>query len=109
MKEIAYKFARWEVPALEELKSSKVYQLKQKCMNGEKLSRDEKNWITKNVSNNTFSKSGIPLMGWFFSFRDYLKRFIIKQYGCWSEYYAFDRTALRHVVYGRIDEIVDVA
>ena len=109
MKEMAYKFVTWEVPALEELKESKVYQLKQKCMNGEKLSREEKNWISEKVFHNTFSKHSIPLQGWLFGFKDYLKRFVIKQYGCWFEYYAFDKTALRYVVCGRIDEIIEVS
>jgi hypothetical protein len=109
MKEMAYKFVTWEVPALEELKESKVYQLKQKCMNGEKLSREEKNWISEKVFHNAFSKHSIPLQGWLFGFKDFLKRYIINQYGSWFEYYAFDKTALRHVVCGRIDEIIEVS
>lgn len=109
MNEIAYKFVNWDVPTLEEMKNAKVYQLKEKCLNGEKLSREEKNWITEEVHSNIYSKHSIPLMGWMFSFKNFLRRFIVNQYGNWCEYYAFDKTALRHVIYGRIDEIVEVS
>ena len=43
--------------------------------------------------------------GWVFDFKPYLRRFVYKQYGGWSEAYAPNKTALRKVVYGRIDEI----
>ncbi|WP_259655307.1 hypothetical protein [Sphingobacterium sp. UME9] len=41
-KAIATKFVRHEVPDLEALKSSKVYQLREKLNKGERLSRAEK-------------------------------------------------------------------
>jgi hypothetical protein len=46
------------------------------------------------------------LMGWSYDFRPYLKRFIVKQYGSWQDYYAPNKTALRSSIYGRIEEIV---
>ena len=108
MSTLAYKFVKWEVPALEQLKESKVYQLKQKLMNGEKLTRDEKNWITQKVREGMWTKSGICLQGWYFDFSAILKTYVVKQYDSWYEYRATDKTALRKMLYGRIKKIVEV-
>lgn len=61
MAAIATKFALWEVPALDTLKDAKAYILRQKVNNKEKLSREEKNWISYQVNHNTYFKSGIPV------------------------------------------------
>jgi hypothetical protein len=42
-------------------------------------------------------------------FEDVLRRFVIKQYGDWREVWATDKTAIRHITMGRIDEIVEIA
>ena len=49
MTQIAMKFVQWDVPELEKLKDSRVYQLREQLDNGDKLSREDKNWITRNV------------------------------------------------------------
>ena len=67
---IATKFVAWEVPSLENLQGSKVYGLRTKLNNGEKLSREEKDWLTRNVNSNTYFKSAVPLQGWMFDFSD---------------------------------------
>ena len=106
---IATKFAKWDVPGLDTLKSSKVYQLREKVNAGEKLSRDEKNWIVENVNRNSyFIKNAIPLGGYRFDFSDILKTYIVKQYGSYQEYRAIDKTSLRAMIYGRIDKIIEV-
>ncbi len=43
------KFVQWDVPELEKLKGCRVYQLREQLDNGDKLSREDKNWITRNV------------------------------------------------------------
>lgn len=48
------------------------------------------------------------LMGWLYDFRNHLKRYVVKQYGQWTEYYAPNKTLLRKAIYGRIDEIVEL-
>jgi hypothetical protein len=48
------------------------------------------------------------LMGYLYDFKPYLKRFIYKQYGSWQEAYAPNKTTLRKVIYGRIDEIIEL-
>ena len=105
---IATKFVAWEVPSLENLQGSKVYGLRTKLNNGEKLSREEKDWLTRNVNSNTYFKSAILLQGWMFDFSDILRTYIVKQYGHWAEYKATDKTALRSFLYGRIDSIVEL-
>ncbi|GAA6257208.1 hypothetical protein F070042J6_30600 [Bacteroides sp. f07] len=105
---IATKFVTWEVPSLENLQRSKVYGLRTKLNNGEKLSREEKDWLTRNVNSNTYFKGAVPLQGWKFDFSDILRTYIVKQYGYWAEYKATDKTALRSFLHGRIDSIVEL-
>ena len=108
MAAIATKFALWEVPALDTLKDAKAYILRQKVNNKEKLSREEKNWISYQVNHNTYFTSGIPVRGWRFDFSDILKTFLVNQYGCWYEYKSIDKTALRNFLHGRINKIVQI-
>ena len=49
MTQIAMKFVQWDVPELEKLKDSKVYKLRERLDNGDKLSREEKNWQCERV------------------------------------------------------------
>lgn len=108
MKQIAMKFVQWDVPALEMLKDSKVYRLREHLNNGGKLSREDKNWLTRNVIECCHFRRGIALGGYLFDFSDILKRYFVKRYGHIAEYYAIDKTALRSTLYGRIEDIVEV-
>ena len=95
MAQIATKFVQWDVPELATLQGSRVYKLREHLNNGGKLNREDKNWITRNVSESTYFKRGIALSGYHFDFSDVLKRYFVKQYGHIQEYYAIDKTALR--------------
>jgi hypothetical protein len=108
MTPIANKFVQWEVPALETLRNSRAYKLRESLNNGGKLSRDDKNWITRSVKESVYFKRGIALNGYHFDFSDVLKRYFVKQHGFICEYYAIDKTALRSILYGRIDDIVEL-
>lgn len=108
MRPIAIKFVKWDIPELEQLKGSKVYMLRELLNNGGRLNRSEKNWITGQVRKCSFCRKGIALMGYYFDFSDVLKTYFVKQYGQVAEYYAIDKTALRSVLYGRIEKIVEV-
>ena len=68
----------------------------------------EQNWITRNVWESIYFKRGIALSGYHFDFSDVLKRYFVKQHGSIHEYYAIDKTALRSILYGRIEDIVEV-
>ena len=105
---MATKFVEWEVPELDTLQDSKVYRLRHKLNNGGKMNREEKDWLTHNVNFNTYSTTALPLMGRKFDFSDVLGPYIGRPYGRWSEYQAADKTALRNVIYGRIDNIVEL-
>lgn len=105
---IATKFVKWDVPELNTLKGSKVYQLKEKVNAEEKLSRDDKNWITEKANKNSYFKNSIPLGGYRFDFSSILKTYVVKQYDSYHEYRAIDKTSLRTMLYGRIDKIIEV-
>lgn len=104
---IATKFVKWDVPELNKLKNTKAYLLREKLNIGEKLTREEKNWVTEKVNHNAYFKSAIPLQGYRFDFSDVLKTYVVKQYGQYQEYKAIDRTSLRAMIYGRIDKIIE--
>ena len=89
MTQIATKFVKWDIPELATLQDSKVYKLRVHLNNGGKLNREEKNWITRNVWESIYFKRGIALSI--------------------HEYYAIDKTALRSILYGRIEDIVEVS
>lgn len=108
MVQIATKFVKWDVPELATLQDSRVYKLREHLNNGGKLNREEKNWITRNVLESVYFRRGIALSGYHFDFSDILKRYFVKQHGHICEYYAIDKTALRSVLYGRIENIVEV-
>ena len=105
---LAIKFVQWDVPPLESLCNSKVYLLRLKLNCGEQMSREEKNWLCEAVNSNTYFRTAVPLQGWRFDFFDVLKKYLINQYGQWTEYYAPDRTSLRAYLYGRISQIVEI-
>lgn len=99
-----------EKPAnIEVVKASKAYKLREKIDKGERLTPSEKLWITENVGDCSFSRTGVAILGWIVSFRDVLKRMLYRQYGSWHETYAVNKTYLRKSTYGRIDEIVELA
>ena len=106
--EIATKFVNWEVPELSALKGSKAYQLRERLNKGGKLNRAEKNWLTEAINSNTYFRRGVPIGGWKFDFTDVVHLYWVKQFGHISEYYAVDKTALRSILYGAIDKIVEL-
>ena len=106
---IATKFVRHDVPELATLQNVKVYLLREKLNKGEKLNRAEKNWLAEAVNRNAYFKRAVPLMGYRFGFEDVLKSYIVKQYGSWAEYNAPDKTSLRSIIYGRIDQIAEIS
>ena len=105
---VATKFVQWEVEPLDKLSGSKVYLLRLKLNRGKRMSREEKNWLCEAVNSNTYFRTAVPLQGWRFDFFDVLKKYLINQYGQWTEYYAPDRTSLRAYLYGRISQIVEI-
>ena len=106
---LAIKFVQWDVLPLEGLCNSKVYLLRVKLNRGEMMSREEKNWLCEAVNSNTYFRTAVPLQGYRFDFFDVLKKYLVNQYGQWTEYYAPDRTSLRAYLYGRINQIVEIS
>ena len=106
---VATKFVQWDVEPLDRLSGSKVYLLRLKLNRGERMNREEKNWLCEAVNSNTYFRTAVPLQGYRFDFFDVLKKYLVNQYGQWSEYYAPDRTSLRAYLYGRINQIVEIS
>ena len=79
-----------------------------KLNRGERMSREEKDWLCEAVNSNTYFCTAVPLQGWRFDFFDVLKKYLVNQYGQWAEYYAPDRTSLRAYLYGCINQIVEI-
>ena len=107
MKPIAMKFVIWDVPELAALQDSPMYQIRQLLNEGKKMNRVQKNWLTSQVNHNACFKRGIPLMGYQSGFSDVFKHYFVEQYGHIQEYYVVDKTALRSILCGRVDEIVE--
>ena len=61
---IAVKFVTWEVDPLDTLKDSRVYGLRLRLNNGDKMSREDKNWLAKNLHRNSYFNDAVPLMGY---------------------------------------------
>lgn len=105
---IATKFVTWDVKPLESLKNSKAYELRDKLNRGERMNRIERNWLAERVNSSTYFKQSVPVLGWRFDFSDVLKKFLVNQYGEWSEYFAPDKTSLRDILCGRVNQIVEL-
>ena len=105
---LAIKFVQWDVPPLESLCNSKVYLLRARLNRGECMSREEKDWLCEAVNSNTYFRTAVPLQGYRFDFFDVLKKYLVNQYGQWTEYYTPDRTSLRAYLYERINQIVEI-
>ena len=102
---IAVKVVSWDVSPLDTLKNSRAYMLRETNGNG-KMDRTEKNWLAENIKNNSYFRTSIPLMGYRFDFADVLRKYLVNQYGQWSEDDAPDKTSLRNALYGTINKII---
>ena len=105
---VATKFVPWKVQPLETLCACEAYLLRVKLNRGEAMSREEKDWLCEAVNSNTYFRTAVPVMGYCFDFFDVLKKYLVRQYGQWVEYYAPDRTSLCKHLYGRLKQIVEV-
>lgn len=66
---------------------------------------------------NQFSLSYLPTIadtgiyrnaGWAYDFRPYLNRYVVCQYNNWQAYYCLNKTLLRKLIPGRVQEIVEI-
>lgn len=59
-------------------------------------------------ADNILRHGNYKLSGYLYDFKPYLKKYLYKQYGQWSEIYAPNKTSVRKVIYGRIDKIIQL-
>ena len=102
MKTLAYKFVKWDIPALDTLKGTRTYILARKLEDRKPMTRSEKNEITRLAR----EYGHVRLGGWLFHLHG-LKSYYIKQYGHVQEVRAYDKTALRACTNGRIQNITE--
>jgi hypothetical protein len=61
------------------------------------------------TNNDNLLRYGVyRLMGYEYCFKEFLKKYLYKQYGNWYEAYAPNKTILRKVTYGKIDDIIEL-
>lgn len=84
--------------------------LMKKLNEGVPLTRQEKDDLVDSFYGTFGQRHGatIRYAGWIWDFRPFTKTYLVKQYGGWQEYQAFDKTSLRKALYGRIEAIVEV-
>lgn len=69
----------------------------------------KKAYVRSYTNNDNLLTFGVyKSMGYAYDFRPHLKKFLYKQYGEWNECFAPNKTALRGVIYGKIDKIVEI-
>ena len=90
------------------VENSKAYELRKKINAGEKLTRNEKDWITKSVNCNSYFNKAIPVMGWKVDFSDVLYEFIINQYESYYSRWACDKTSIRNTECEKINRIIKI-
>lgn len=103
-----YKFVNHDIPSLESLAGSFPYLLHKQLEDGIVPTREEKDQAFSSMCHNTYSKIGIPLRGWMFDFRPWLKEYFVEfDYGYIEKYWAFDKTSIRNELSG-IQRIVEI-
>lgn len=103
-----YKFVDWEVPDISKIQDARAVKLRTLIDNGGDLARQDKNWITEHVNNNSYFKKAIPIRGWCVPFDDILTRFLVKIDNYWIEVYAVDKTSLIEVIEENNSDIEEI-
>ena len=96
---------------IEQIQNSRIYRLKEKLESGEKLTREDKDYIFSQTCNNNFvGKRAVPLGGWKIDFSTIMKMFFVEfDHGHIQKYYAPDKMAIRNNPYmNEIRRIVEV-
>ena len=57
---LATKFVHWDVPPLESLCDSTVYLLRAKLNRGERMSREDKDWLCKAINSSPRFRTAVP-------------------------------------------------
>ena len=75
------------------------------------LLENPRKWLEKNFTRFSFGSDSLIKgfyreRGWYYVVRPFLRRYVYHQYDHWYEAYAINKTHLRKIVGGRIDEIL---
>lgn len=99
---IAYKFVKWGIVELDSLSETMPYQLKNEVLLGRRLTREKKDILFKALITNAYSKTGIPLQGWMFTFGEILHAYYVefRHGGHIQKFYAPDKMSIRKELRG---------
>lgn len=92
-----YKFTDTATP-IEDIVSSKIYQIAMKINNKEKLTRIEKDYLYDKLITTGHSEKVVPVFGWYIDFSNVLQTYLINykyEPTIWREKYALDKTSIR--------------
>jgi len=106
-----WKFVKGSETTKEEVMNTKIGRIYKKLSEGKKLSREEKDYLFKQMVMNSFGNGRqVALYGWMFDFGDWVKKYWVKfEYGGMGEFYACDKTSIRnHFGDYLISEIIEV-
>jgi hypothetical protein len=108
---IAFKFTTGEIPPLENFKNFELYQLKEKLLKGEKLTKIEENTIISMIERQGY-KVFYRLQGWQYSFKEYMNEYCIKTNdGLLYSVYAFNKVQARKLMrqyHGKVIKIIQL-
>lgn len=86
-----------------------MFKLYGKLISGQSLTPEEKLYITERLYGVGGSHSSMyKLMGFCAPFYKVFPKILVKQYDHWQEYYAPNKSTLRKVLYGHIQEMTYV-
>lgn len=100
-----YKFTDTATP-IEDIVSSKIYQIAIKINNKEKLIREEKDYLYNQLICTGGSSKVVRAMGWCIDFSDVLQTYLVNykyEPTVWKEKYALDKTSIRNSWLGNND------
>ena len=87
----------------------RMFQLYGKLMQRKKLNKEEREYVTDRLWGTMGQHSSTYKLGGFAAhFSTYLPKILVKQYGSWHEYHAPNKTELRKVLHGTIEEMTYV-
>ncbi len=90
------------------VKNTIAYKIAEKLNTGQKLLDSEKIYLTREVNSNNYFRDSVALRGIRFDFSDFLKTFVVRQSGNWTEFKAYNKSTLRGFLSGSIEKIEEI-
>lgn len=105
------KFVAWEIDPLSDFKDTTVYKIMDKLNNGQKLTKDEKDWVFNETVAQGNGNGRYKLMGYEYDFSGFMNVYVVKSVGAnnhWFECCAFNKAQIREYYKSDVGLIVDI-